>query len=175
MKADRPHDPGKGLAADAKRHGHGGVEHRRSFFAARIMGGARDPLDKVDAQVQDAVALGATLLSGGRRLTDGALQQGFFYAPTLLADGRMAPNRVIGTVNTAEFLLTLSISVTFLLTLGPAAFTLITAGLIIGGVVAAPFGAVLASRVKPRVLLLAVAVVLIATSLYSITKAWPIF
>lgn len=85
------------------------------------------------------------------------------------------PRKVIGTVNTAEFLLTLSISVTFLLTLGPAAFTLITAGLIIGGVVAAPFGAVLASRVKPRVLLLAVAVVLIATSLYSITKAWPIF
>lgn len=92
----------------------------------------------------------------------------------LLIQGR-DPRKVIGTVNTAEFLLTLSISVTFLLTLGSAAFTLITAGLIIGGVVAAPFGAVLASRVKPRVLLLAVAVVLIATSLYSITKAWPIF
>ena len=84
------------------------------------------------------------------------------------------PRKVIGTVNSAEFLLTLSISITFLFTLGPAAFTLITGGLIIGGVIAAPFGAVLASRVQPRVLLLAVALVLIATSAYSIWKAWPI-
>ena len=84
------------------------------------------------------------------------------------------PRKVIGTVNTAEFLLTLSISITFLYTLGPAAFTLITGGLIVGGVIAAPFGAVLASRVQPRVLLIAVALVLIATSAYSIWKAWPI-
>jgi uncharacterized membrane protein YfcA len=51
---------------------------------------------------------------------------------------------------------------------------MITVGLIIGGVIAAPFGAVLASRVPPRTLLLAVAVVLIVTSSYSIYKAWPI-
>ncbi|MDZ4273953.1 MAG: sulfite exporter TauE/SafE family protein [Erythrobacter sp.] len=84
------------------------------------------------------------------------------------------PRKVIGTVNSAEFLLTLAISITFIATLGFAAFTLITVGLIIGGVIAAPFGAVLASRVKPRVLLLAVAVVLIVTSSYSIYRAWPI-
>jgi len=84
------------------------------------------------------------------------------------------PRKVIGTVNSAEFLLTLSISITFVATLGFAAFTMITVGLIIGGVVAAPFGAVLASRVRPRVLLLAVAVVLIATSAYSIAKAWAL-
>jgi uncharacterized protein len=84
------------------------------------------------------------------------------------------PRKIIGTVNTAEFLLTLSISITFLITLGPAAFTIITGGLIIGGVVAAPFGALLASRVQPRLLLLAVALVLIITSAYSIAKAWLI-
>jgi uncharacterized membrane protein YfcA len=84
------------------------------------------------------------------------------------------PRKIIGTVNSAEFLLTLSISIAFIATLGLAAFTLITVGLIIGGVIAAPFGAILASRVQPRVLLLAVAVVLIATSSYSIYRAWPI-
>jgi len=84
------------------------------------------------------------------------------------------PRKVIGTVNTAEFLLTLSISLTFLFTLGVAAFTKITVGLILGGVVAAPFGAVLASRVKPRSLLFAVSLVLIITSAYSIWKAWRI-
>ncbi len=84
------------------------------------------------------------------------------------------PRKVIGTVNSAEFLLTLSISIAFIATLGLAAFTLITVGLIIGGVIAAPFGAVLASRVSPRTLLLAVSLVLIVTSTYSIWKAWPI-
>ena len=39
---------------------------------------------------------------------------------------------------------------------------------------AAPFGAILAKRVQPRLLLLAVAVVLIATSAYSVYRAWPI-
>lgn len=84
------------------------------------------------------------------------------------------PRKVIGTVNAAEFLLTLSISIAFIASLGLAAFTLVTAGLIIGGVVAAPLGAILASRVRPRTLLLAVAVVLIVTSSYSIYRAWPI-
>ncbi|MFO6448123.1 sulfite exporter TauE/SafE family protein [Erythrobacter sp. NE805] len=84
------------------------------------------------------------------------------------------PRKVIGTVNTAEFLLTTSISLTFLLTLGPAAFTLITVGLIIGGVIAAPFGAILVSRINPRLLLFGVSLVLIVTSAYSIWKAWPI-
>lgn len=84
------------------------------------------------------------------------------------------PREIIGTVNSAEFLLTLSISIAFIITLGFAAFTVITVGLIIGGVIAAPLGAMLASRVRPRVLLIAVSVVLIVTSAYSIYQAWPL-
>ncbi|MEE4453854.1 sulfite exporter TauE/SafE family protein [Novosphingobium resinovorum] len=85
------------------------------------------------------------------------------------------PAKTIGTVNTAEFLLTASISIAFISTIGLSAFTTATVGLIIGGVVAAPFGALFAKRIKPRVLLAAVSVVLIATSVFSIWKAWPIF
>lgn len=84
------------------------------------------------------------------------------------------PRKVIGTVNTAEFLLALSVSIAFIAALGLEAFTVVTVGLIIGGVVAAPFGAILAKRVQPRFLLFAVSVVLIVTSVYSIYKAWPI-
>ncbi|MEM7127296.1 MAG: NAD-dependent succinate-semialdehyde dehydrogenase [Chloroflexota bacterium] len=40
---------------------------------------------KVDAQVQDAVQLGATLHNGGKRLTENGLANGYFYAPTLLS------------------------------------------------------------------------------------------
>ena len=84
------------------------------------------------------------------------------------------PKKIVGTVNAAEFLLTLSISVAFIATIGLAAFTLVTIGLIIGGVMAAPFGALLVKRISPRKLLLAVAIVLIATSGFSVWRAWPV-
>lgn len=40
---------------------------------------------KVDAQVKDAVKLGATLHNGGQRLTENGLANGYFYAPTVLS------------------------------------------------------------------------------------------
>lgn len=43
-------------------------------------------VDKVDRQVQDAIGMGATLHTGGQRLTDNGLDRGFFYAPTLLSN-----------------------------------------------------------------------------------------
>lgn len=81
------------------------------------------------------------------------------------------PRMTIGTVNTAEFLLTLSISITFLLHLGWETFTTATLGLLIGGVIAAPFGALLAKRVAANHLLLMVGIVLTATSIYGIVKS----
>jgi len=41
-------------------------------------------LEKVSAQVEDALAQGATLAAGGHRLTDNGLDRGYFYAPTVL-------------------------------------------------------------------------------------------
>ena len=82
------------------------------------------------------------------------------------------PRRIIGTVNTAEFLLALSVSIAFIASAGLAAFTVATVGLIIGGVVAAPLGAMLVKHIRPRLLLVAVAVILIATSLYSVWQAF---
>jgi succinate-semialdehyde dehydrogenase/glutarate-semialdehyde dehydrogenase len=41
---------------------------------------------KVERQVADATARGARVLCGGRRLTEGGLARGHFYAPTVLAD-----------------------------------------------------------------------------------------
>ncbi|MFB0611672.1 sulfite exporter TauE/SafE family protein [Aurantiacibacter poecillastricola] len=82
------------------------------------------------------------------------------------------PRTTIGTVNSAEFLLTLAVSITFLITLGLAAFTHAVIGLIIGGMLAAPIGAILASRINPRWLLFMVATVLTATSLFAVLDAW---
>ena len=81
------------------------------------------------------------------------------------------PRKVIGTVNSVEFFLTLSISAAFIYHLGLADFVGATLGLIIGGVAAAPFGAVAARYLKPKLVLILVGIVLVATSLYGIWTA----
>ncbi|SOB87187.1 hypothetical protein SAMN06297144_2311 [Sphingomonas guangdongensis] len=78
------------------------------------------------------------------------------------------PRTTIGTVNTAEFFLAATISVTFITQLGWKAFTLATVGLLIGGVVAAPLGAYLAKRVPAKTLMLLVGTLLTLTSLYNL-------
>jgi hypothetical protein len=82
-----------------------------------------------------------------------------------------SPRKVIGTVNTAEFVLTVTISATFIIALGVEAFTVATIGLLIGGVMAAPFGAIVAKRIEPDFLLTMVGAVLTITSLYGVYRA----
>lgn len=82
-----------------------------------------------------------------------------------------SPRETIGTVNTAEFFLTTVISITFIITLGWQAFTTATVGVLIGGVAAAPLGALLVKRVQPRLLLGVVGAVLTLTSAWSIWQA----
>jgi succinate-semialdehyde dehydrogenase/glutarate-semialdehyde dehydrogenase len=47
---------------------------------------SREILEKVDGLVRAAVADGARVAAGGRRLEDGELARGLFYAPTVLVD-----------------------------------------------------------------------------------------
>ena len=81
------------------------------------------------------------------------------------------PRHTIGTVNTAEFFLTATASVTFFAVLGWSAFTLHTLGILIGGLVAAPIGGILAKRVPTRHLMALVGVLLTLTSAWSIYSA----
>jgi hypothetical protein len=81
------------------------------------------------------------------------------------------PRKVIGTVNAAEFFVALTAAVTFLIALGWEVLTQATLGLMIGGVAAAPLGALLAKRVPARTLMILVGVVLIATSGYGLWSA----
>lgn len=81
------------------------------------------------------------------------------------------PRKTIGTVNTAEFLVTLTSALTFVAALGIKAFTVATLGLLIGGVLAAPLGAWLVKRVPAKPLLVAVGILLSLTSAYGIYRA----
>ena len=88
----------------------------------------------------------------------------------LLVQGA-SPRRTIGTVNTSEFFLTATVSATFIATMGFKAFTLHTVGILIGGLIAAPFGGLLAQRVPARTLMALVGVLLTLTSAYTIWNA----
>ena len=109
-------------------------------------------------------------LAGGFMDAAGGGGWGPVVTSNLLLQGA-DPRKTIGTVNTAEFFLTSAISITFILQLGLAAFTLATLGLLLGGVIAAPFGAALARHVRPRLLLGLVGTVLVLTSVFNIWKA----
>ena len=95
---------------------------------------------------------------------------GAIVTSNLLVQGSN-PRHTIGTVNTAEFFLTVTISATFLATLGWEAFTTATLGLLIGGVAAAPFGARIAKRIKPDTLLTLVGALVTLTSLFGLYRA----
>jgi uncharacterized membrane protein YfcA len=88
----------------------------------------------------------------------------------LLVQGA-SPRMTVGTVNTAEFFLTTTISATFITQLGWEAFTKATVGLLIGGIIAAPFGAILAKRVPAQRLMFLVGVILTLTSLFNLYQA----
>ena len=122
------------------------------------------------AQVKKPKAIAPLGLIGGFLDAAGGGGWGPIVTSNLLVQGA-EPRKVIGTVNTTEFFLTLVISATFIVTLGPAAFTLATIGLLIGGITAAPFGAFAAKRISPRPLLAIVGVVLMATSLFGLYRA----
>ncbi|MFZ5707286.1 MAG: sulfite exporter TauE/SafE family protein [Pseudomonadota bacterium] len=109
-------------------------------------------------------------LAGGFLDAAGGGGWGPVVTSNLLVQGT-EPRYTIGTVNTAEFFLTTTISLTFILTLGLEAFSIAAVGLIIGGLMAAPLGAILAKRIEARRLMLLVGIVLSVTSLYSLWRA----
>ena len=85
------------------------------------------------------------------------------------------PRTTIGTVNSTEFFLTITISASFLFHLGTQGFgpdfLNPVVGLLIGGIVAAPFGALVAKRVPARKLMVLVGAILTLTSAYGVYSA----
>ena len=88
---------------------------------------------------------------------------------TLLGQGA-TPRYAIGSVNLAEFFVTLTISTTFFLTVGLSLWPII-AGLILGGVIAAPFAALATKHIPDKILMLLVGGVVVLLSLRTIVMA----
>jgi uncharacterized membrane protein YfcA len=73
--------------------------------------------------------------------------------PAILASGRMEPRKVIGSIDTSEFLVAIAASLGFLVALGSQGVNATwAAGLLIGGLIAAPIAAWLVRHIPPRML-----------------------
>ncbi|MEU5553254.1 sulfite exporter TauE/SafE family protein [Micromonospora sp. NPDC047793] len=85
--------------------------------------------------------------------------------PALLASGRMEPRKVIGSVDTSEFVVASSASLGFLIGLGTEGFLLpIVLALLAGGLIAAPIAAYLVRIIPAQMLGAAVGGVIVLTN-----------
>jgi uncharacterized protein len=97
---------------------------------------------------------------------------GPIVSSTLIAGGRH-PRYTIGSVNLAEFFVALASSLTFLLVIGLSHWQII-AGLILGGIIAAPIAAYLSSKIPVKKLMIVVGVVVILVSIRIFLKSFGI-
>jgi uncharacterized membrane protein YfcA len=79
------------------------------------------------------------------------------------------PRYTIGSVNTAEFAVAFSSGITFILFEGISGWRVI-AGLIVGGVIAAPIGAYLVNKIPRKPITILVGVLLVFLSLRTLIK-----
>lgn len=121
-------------------------------------------------KVRDAKYVAPLGLVGGFLDAAGGGGWGPVVTSNLLIQGA-DPRKVVGTVNSVEFFLTLTISAAFIYHLGFADVAGATLGLLIGGVAAAPLGAWAAKHFPPKTMLILVGIVLSLTSGYGVYRA----
>ncbi|GAM99648.1 membrane protein [alpha proteobacterium U9-1i] len=144
------------------------------WMLARALRGMREE----PPEIKHVVPLGVV---GGFLDASGGGGWGPIVTSTLLGRGH-PPRFVIGSVNASEFLLTLSISLTFLWTMITGRFVLeggwagagaALGGLIIGGLLAAPMAGYVTKLVPARLLLGGAAVLVIGLALWQGSQLWP--
>lgn len=109
-------------------------------------------------------------LIGGFLDASGGGGWGPMVTSNLLVQGA-EPRKVVGTVNTVEFFLTIAVSATFISQIGIADLAGATLGLLIGGMLGAPFGAWAAKHLPARWMLILVGIVLTLTSGFGVYSA----
>jgi uncharacterized membrane protein YfcA len=144
------------------------------WMIGRALRGPRDE----EPHLKHVVPLGVV---GGFLDASGGGGWGPIVTSTLLGRGH-APRYVIGSVNSAEFVVTVAISIAFLWTLltgrlelegGAALGGAALAGLILGGLVAAPLAGYVTKIAPGRLLLGAAGVLVVGLSIFQGIQLWP--
>lgn len=110
--------------------------------------------------------IGILAAAGGFLDSIGGGGWGPIVTSTLLGQGR-DPRYTIGSVNAAEFVIAFASGVTFLIFTGVSSWQVVS-GLIIGGVIAVPFGAMLVGKIKRKPLMLIIGALVIGLSVRTI-------
>ena len=95
---------------------------------------------------------------------------GAMVTTTLISHG-MTPRLAIGSANVAEFFVTTTVTATFILTVGLSLW-LVIGGLVIGGVIAAPFAAYATKHLPDKPIMILVGVVVILLSLRGLVSVF---
>ncbi|MDF3281979.1 sulfite exporter TauE/SafE family protein [Gordonia sp. N1V] len=92
--------------------------------------------------------------------------------PAILASGRLEPRKVIGSIDTSEFIIAVAASLGFLFSLGSQGINFAWVGaILVGGVLAAPLAAWLVRHVPPRLLGASVGGLIVLTNARSLLRA----
>lgn len=131
--------------------------------------GGRRPVFKGRPGMKLLVPVG---LIGGALDSIGGGGWGPVGTTTLLSSGRLEPRKVIGSIDTSEFVVAVGGSLGFLFALGSSGieWTIVLA-LLLGGVIAAPFAAWLVRILPARILAIAAGGIIILTNSRTIVLA----
>ena len=117
-----------------------------------------------------------TSLLVGLGLTGGTLDAigGGVWGPvltsTLISTGH-SPRKTIGSVNFSEFFVTLTESVVFIVTIGLTNWKIIL-GLLLGGIIAAPLGAVVTKKLPQKAIMIIVGALIIVLQVRTLAQIW---
>lgn len=110
--------------------------------------------------------------AGGLMDTTGGGGWGPIVTTSLVGAGN-DPRITIGSVNLAEFFLTVTVAASFLSILDQTVWVLV-AGLALGGLVAAPFAALMTRHLPAKVLLMLVGGLIVSISTSNLYRAWTV-
>lgn len=139
------------------------------MMGARILYKAFKPTTEHDREPKTGllVALG---LVGGTFDAIGGGGWGPVVTSTLISTGH-SPRKTIGSVNFSEFFVTLAESIMFILTIGLSNWNVIV-GLLVGGVIAAPLGALVTKKLPQKVIMIIVGSLIIFLQLRTLYLTW---
>jgi uncharacterized membrane protein YfcA len=126
-------------------------------------------IPRTDVPFKFAPPLG---LVGGFLDASGGGGWGPMVATTLVGSGQ-APRRAVGSVNTTEFFVTVAAATTFFVELGMAPWKDLVA-LVVGGVIAAPFGGWAVKRMPARMLMALVGLLVVALALHQLARTFKL-